>query len=117
MENWEAYRDFQKAVCDYERLFRIKPSAIAYDLHPDYTTTKYAMNRAEAEGLPTYAIQHHHAHLAAVMAENKVPPDQATAGLIFDGTGYGTDGIISGCLLYTSPSPRDRTRSRMPSSA
>ncbi len=96
MENWETYQDFQKAVRDYERLFRIKPSAIAYDLHPDYTTTKYAMNRAEAEGLPTYAIQHHHAHLAAVMAENKVPPDQATAGLIFDGTGYGTDRTIWG---------------------
>lgn len=96
MENWETYQDFQKAVRDYENLFRIKPVAIAYDMHPGYTTSKYAKKRAESEGLPSYAIQHHHAHLASVLAENDIPPDLETAGLIFDGTGYGMDGTIWG---------------------
>jgi hydrogenase maturation protein HypF len=96
MDNWETYQDFRKAVRDYEKLFRIKPVAIAYDRHPDYTTTKYALERASVDEVPAYAVQHHHAHLAAVMIENNISPDQKTAGLIFDGTGFGTDGTIWG---------------------
>jgi len=107
MENWETYQDFQDAVRHFESLFRIQPEAVAYDLHPDYITTKYALERSAAESLPAYAIQHHHAHLAAGMIENGLEPDQIAGGLIFDGTGYGSDGTIWGgeilvgsCLEY-----------------
>ncbi len=96
MDNWETFSDFKNAVRDYEELFRIHPQAVGYDLHPDYVSTTYALERASAEGLPRYAIQHHHAHLAAVMIENRLSPAQNVAGLIFDGTGYGTDGTIWG---------------------
>jgi len=94
MENWETYQDYQRAIHHYESLFRIQPKAIGYDLHPDYLSTKYALQRAEAEGLPAFAIQHHHAHLAAGMMEHGIAPGEQTAGLIFAGTGYGSDGTV-----------------------
>jgi len=96
MENWETYQDFQKAVQHYQSLFRIDPRAIGYDLHPDYLTTKYALEKIQSENLPGYPIQHHHAHLAAGMIENGIDPHEKAAGLIFDGTGYGSDGAIWG---------------------
>jgi hydrogenase maturation protein HypF len=96
MENWETYQDFKKAIEHYETLFRIKPQAIAHDLHPDYLSTRYAKEKAVEEGLPIYGIQHHHAHLVAAMVENNLPYDRKVAGLIFDGTGYGLDGTIWG---------------------
>ncbi len=96
MENWETYQDYKKAIRHYESLFRIQPKAIAYDLHPDYLATKYALERAKEEGLPAFAIQHHHAHLASCMIENNLTPTEQVAGLIFDGTGYGLDGSIWG---------------------
>lgn len=96
MDNWETYQDYQKAVRQYEELFRIEPQAIGYDLHPDYTSTKYALERSARENIPKYPVQHHHAHLAACMIENGCEPDAQVAGFIFDGTGYGTDGTIWG---------------------
>jgi hydrogenase maturation protein HypF len=96
MENWETYKDYQRAIQHYESLFRIQPQAIGYDLHPDYLTTKYALQRAEAENLPAYGVQHHHAHLAAGMMEHGIASEEVSAGLIFDGTGYGSDGTIWG---------------------
>lgn len=96
MENWETYQDFKSAINHYQSLFRIVPQVIAHDLHPDYLSTQYALERAEREGLPAIGIQHHHAHLAAAALENQIPPDEQVAGLIFDGTGYGTDGAIWG---------------------
>ena len=96
MENWETYQDFRKAVVHYQSLFRIQPEAIGYDLHPDYLTTKYALEKLQSESLPGYPIQHHHAHLAAGMVENGLDPKMQTAGLIFDGTGFGIDGAIWG---------------------
>jgi hydrogenase maturation protein HypF len=96
MDNWETVQDYHRAVTHYEDLFRIRPSMIACDLHPDYQTTHYAHERAAREGLPLIAVQHHHAHLAAGMIENKIHPDQPVGGLIFDGTGFGTDGTIWG---------------------
>ena len=96
MEHWETYQDFRDSVAQFEQLFRIKPQAIAFDLHPDYTATHYALERAAAQDLRRFPVQHHHAHLAAGMIENGLSPHEKTAGLIFDGTGYGEDGTIWG---------------------
>ncbi|MDY6845647.1 MAG: carbamoyltransferase HypF [Chloroflexota bacterium] len=101
MENWETYQDFQKAIQHYQSLFRIHPKAIGYDLHPDYLSTKYALERIQTDHLPGYPIQHHHAHLAAGMIENGLKPETQVAGLIFDGTGYGLDGAIWGGEVLT----------------
>ena len=110
MENWETYQDFKGAIDHYQSLFRIQPEVIAHDLHPDYLSTQYALERAERDKLPLLGIQHHHAHLAAVAVENGLPADEQVAGLIFDGTGYGTDGTIWGgevlvgnCASFTRP--------------
>ena len=96
MENVETYDSFVDGVSHYEALFRVKPSAIAYDLHPNYLATRYAMDRAKDEMLPSFGIQHHHAHVAACMAENSIPSDRRVIGVAFDGTGYGEDGAIWG---------------------
>ena len=96
MDNWETYQDFQEAIRHYEDLFRIQPELIACDRHPDYLASQYARTKAAIDGLPLFEIQHHHAHLAAGLAENGLPPETQVAGLIFDGTGYGLDETIWG---------------------
>ena len=96
MDNWETYHDYQNAIEHFESLFRLKPVGISYDLHPDYTATRYAIERVNSENIPGYPAQHHHAHLAAGIIENHLPADRKVGGLIFDGTGYGSDGTIWG---------------------
>jgi len=96
LENYETLRAFEEGIRHYERLFRIAPQAIAYDLHPDYLATRYALNRATTESLPAIGVQHHHAHIAACLAENSHPGDRPVIGLSLDGTGYGEDGAIWG---------------------
>ncbi|HEY70673.1 MAG TPA: carbamoyltransferase HypF [Anaerolineae bacterium] len=96
MENYETLRSFEDGVAHYERLFRTKPEALAYDLHPDYLATRYALERSEHEGLPAVGVQHHHAHIAACMAEHGLDGDSPVIGVAFDGTGYGSDGAIWG---------------------
>jgi len=94
MENYETLKSFEQGVEHFERLFRVKPEAIAYDMHPNYLATRYGLERAEREGLPTVAVQHHHAHVAACMAEHGL--NEPVIGVSFDGTGYGEDGAIWG---------------------
>ena len=96
MENYETLRSFEEGIRHYERLFRIQPQAIAADLHPDYLATRYAQTRASEENLPLFQVQHHHAHLAACLADNGWLGDEPVIGVCFDGTGYGTDGAIWG---------------------
>lgn len=96
LENLETLDSFENGIRHYENLFRIKPEIIACDLHPDYLSTRYAINRAETENLPLIKIQHHHAHLASVLADNQWKADNSVIGLCFDGTGYGSDGTIWG---------------------
>jgi hydrogenase maturation protein HypF len=95
MENYETLQSFQSGIEHFERLFRIRPAAIAYDLHPNYMATRYALDRAEAENLPSIGVQHHHAHIAACMADCGLQ-DGTVIGFAFDGTGYGEDGVIWG---------------------
>jgi len=96
LENSETLQAYENAIMHYEKLFRIKPKIIAYDMHPDYLATRYAKKRAEEEGIPLIPVQHHHAHIAACLADNKWESSNPVIGLSFDGTGYGTDGHIWG---------------------
>jgi hydrogenase maturation protein HypF len=76
------------------RTFEIEPQAVVHDLHPGYLSTTWAKQWAADRNLPTIAVQHHHAHIAACMAEHAI--DGPVIGLSLDGTGYGTDGHIWG---------------------
>ncbi len=96
MENYETLQSFEDGVEHFERLFRIEPEAIACDLHPNYLTTRYALERAERLNVKTIGIQHHHAHIAACMVDNGLIGDKPVIGVSFDGTGFGDDGAIWG---------------------
>ena len=96
LENYETLRAFEDGVEHFERLFRIQPEIIAYDLHPDYMDTRYALERAERQGLSVVGVQHHHAHIAACMADHGLKGHKPVIGISFDGTGYGDDGAIWG---------------------
>ncbi len=96
MENIETLQSFEDAINHYEKLFRICPEIYACDLHPDYLATRYTMARSERENKQLIYVQHHHAHLAACLAENNFPADKPAIGLCFDGTGLGTDQAIWG---------------------
>lgn len=93
MENAEVFESFEQSVEHLSRLFRVEPQIIAHDMHPGYFTTSYA-ERAKSNA-QRFAVQHHHAHIASCMADNKLE-DRKLIGLSFDGTGYGTDGAIWG---------------------
>ena len=91
VENQQLYRDNLSRL---EKLFRIKPNAVVCDMHPLYFTASFAEEYAERNQLPLIKVQHHHAHIASVMAENGL--SGKVIGVSFDGTGYGTDGCIWG---------------------
>lgn len=93
MESYKVFRTFLQAVEHMEKLFGIVPGAVACDLHPGYATTGEAARLAEEKGLPLFSFQHHHAHAASVMAEHGL---RRCIAVVFDGTGYGTDGTIWG---------------------
>jgi hydrogenase maturation protein HypF len=95
MENYETLRSFREGVDHYCRLFDVHPGLVAYDLHPEYLSTKYA-RELEEDGLPAVGIQHHHAHVASCLADNERPDDERVIGVALDGTGYGTDGAVWG---------------------
>ena len=96
LENYETLQSFEQGIAHYERLFRIHPERIAYDLHPDYLATRYALDRACREDLPAVGVQHHHAHIAAGMADNGLDGTSPVIGVALDGTGYGPDDAIWG---------------------
>ncbi len=96
LENAETLHSFEEAVAHYEHIFRVSPSAIACDLHPDYLSSQYASERACREEIPLLQIQHHHAHLAACLADHGWIKQEPVIGIIFDGTGLGTDDTIWG---------------------
>jgi hydrogenase maturation protein HypF len=91
LKNYETLRSYQEGVAHFERLFAVAPEVIAHDLHPEYLSTKYAVDR---EGAELVGVQHHHAHLAACLAEHG--ESGMALGAIFDGTGYGEDGTVWG---------------------
>jgi hydrogenase maturation protein HypF len=96
LENWETLRSFREGIEHFERLFAVAPELVAHDLHPDYLSTKDALER---ESVAHVGVQHHHAHLAACLAEHG--ETGRAVGAIFDGTGYGEDGTVWGGELLT----------------
>ncbi|MBZ4023103.1 carbamoyltransferase HypF [Rhodobacter sp. TJ_12] len=91
---WEA---FVQADADYAALFDHAPQAVAVDLHPDFRASRHGAERAAREGLRLIEVQHHHAHLAAVMGENQWPREGGkVVGIILDGLGLGPDGTVWG---------------------
>ena len=94
LDDYRAYQAFERDITLYEKLFDVQPELLVHDLHPDYVSTRYARRRAASEGIDAVAVQHHHAHVAACMAEHGLTGD--VIGVAFDGTGYGSDGAIWG---------------------
>ncbi len=95
MENEETLEHFETTIELYKKLFRIEPEIVAFDLHPEYLPTKYALELKEKNSnLRFVPVQHHHAHIASCMVENGV--QQPVIGVAFDGTGYGGDRTIWG---------------------
>ncbi len=91
LENLESYRFFAATIESLKRILEIEPQVLAYDLHPDYFSTRWALAQ---NGMQLVGVQHHHAHLASCMAENHL--EGRVIGVALDGTGYGTDGRIWG---------------------
>ena len=91
LENYETEQFFTETLARMQHLFKVRPRALAYDLHPGYRSTRLALASSIER---KFAIQHHHAHIASCMAENHLHGD--VIGVAFDGTGYGTDGRIWG---------------------
>jgi hydrogenase maturation protein HypF len=96
LENYETLNSFEQGILHYQQLFRIQPELIAYDLHPNYLATRYALERGERESIPLVGVQHHHAHVAAAMVEHGIETGEEVIGIAFDGTGFGEDGSIWG---------------------
>lgn len=90
LKNYETYEFYTETIEKFFRLFRVNPSLVVSDMHPDYLSTKYA----EDLKIEHIKVQHHHAHIASCMVENKL--DEPVIGVSFDGTGYGSDGNIWG---------------------
>ena len=94
MENVAVMDAWQETRGRYEQLFRLQPTRLVCDYHPEYLTSKWAHEQARELGLPLVQVQHHHAHILSVMGENAL--EGPVCGFAFDGTGYGLDGEIWG---------------------
>lgn len=100
VENGETFDAWNAARTRLEDLFDLMPAALACDLHPSYLSSQWAREQARKCNLPLVEVQHHHAHIASVMAEaiaaGQLTTDARVLGIAFDGTGAGTDGTIWG---------------------
>lgn len=100
VENGATFDAWSAARSRLENLFDLAPAALACDMHPSYLSSQWAREQARKHNLPLIEVQHHHAHIASVMAEaivaGRLAPDARVLGLAFDGTGAGTDGTIWG---------------------
>jgi len=101
LENSETFEAFSDGIKHFKNLFSIEPEIIAYDLHPEYLSTKYAKqlleNDSSLTGIP---VQHHHAHIASCMLDNHI--EERVIGVAFDGLGFGIDGNLWGGEFLTA---------------
>lgn len=100
LENLETLRSFEEGIEHYKRLFHLRPVAVAFDLHPEYLSTKYAL--ALEENLIKVGVQHHHAHVASCMADNLLEGE--VIGVAMDGLGFGVDGKLWGGEFFVADS-------------
>lgn len=98
LENLETLNSYTSGIEHFKRLFYLNPEIVAYDLHPEYLSTKYAL--AQSDELLKVGVQHHHAHIASCMADNDVAGD--VIGVALDGLGYGTDGKLWGGEFFVA---------------
>jgi hydrogenase maturation protein HypF len=98
LENLETLRSFRQGIEHYRRLFHLRPEVVAYDLHPEYLSTKYAL--ALDENPTKLGVQHHHAHVASCMADNGIEGE--VIGVAMDGLGFGTDGRMWGGEFFVA---------------
>ncbi|KLU66487.1 carbamoyltransferase HypF [Desulfosporosinus acididurans] len=104
MESFETMERFQQELESFQRVVNVTPTVIAYDQHPNYHSTRFAL---EQEQQPKIPIQHHHAHLASVLGEWEL--SDPTLGIICDGTGFGEDRCIWGFeVLYGNAASYER---------
>lgn len=108
LKNGETLEFFEEAVDRFSRLFRFEPHVLACDLHPDYLSTRFALQF----GLPLVQVQHHHAHIVACMAEHTI--DEQVIGVSFDGTGYGSDETIWGGEFFVADRAEFRRVAHLP---
>lgn len=102
LENYETLRSFRAGIAHFTRLFGIRPEVVAHDLHPEYLSTKYAMDLAEGEppDVQLVGVQHHHAHVASCLADNRAAGP--VIGVAFDGLGFGTDATLWGGEFFVA---------------
>ncbi|QLE39804.1 carbamoyltransferase HypF [Nostoc sp. C052] len=97
LENAAAFNTYHETLNLYLNLFEHKPEIIAIDKHPEYLSSKLGKEIADTNQIKVYPVQHHHAHIAACMAENEIPLDSPPVlGIALDGLGYGNDGKLWG---------------------
>ncbi|MEI6261625.1 MAG: carbamoyltransferase HypF [Deltaproteobacteria bacterium] len=94
LENSATYDFFCMTIEHIKRILDITPQVLACDMHPDYLSTRYALEQQQLSGINLVQVQHHHAHIVSCMAENRI--HEKLIGLALDGTGYGADGALWG---------------------
>ncbi len=98
LENLETLRSFEQGIAHFQKLFHLHPEIIAHDLHPEYLSTKYALTLDDR--LTRVGVQHHHAHIASCMADNRIEGE--VIGVAMDGLGFGTDGRLWGSEFFVA---------------
>ena len=98
LENLETLRSYEQGIEHFKRLFQLRPRVVAYDLHPEYLSTKYAL--ALDDEFERVGVQHHHAHVASCMADNRIEGE--VIGVAMDGLGFGTDGRMWGGEFFVA---------------
>jgi hydrogenase maturation protein HypF len=96
LSNRETLAALDREVANLSNLYQVQPEIVAVDLHPGYLSSAWGARFADRLGIPLVKVQHHYAHLASLIVEHGIGPDQPVIGCLFDGTGYGTDGKIWG---------------------
>jgi len=97
LEEAATWREYRRMLDHYRELFRFTPEVVVVDAHPDYLSSRLGRELAQELGVPLVEVQHHHAHVAAVLAEQGLPPEaEPVLGVALDGLGWGDDGTLWG---------------------
>lgn len=114
VENLATLEALEKNVNHLSGLFRVEAEAVVHDAHPGYLSTEWAQRYAAKRGIVAWGVQHHRAHVASVLAEYGVGPEERVVAAVFDGTGYGDDGAIWGGEFFCGPVAALKRRRHLP---